>query len=1028
MKDKRRFLKSAFAILCVTTLTLGSSYAGRLQRVEANDGAGASPVAEAETMEFGKESSAYLQLEKPLVAMPNGVEATVGLSELPGSWTLYSAEELKTKYSAAGLTTATAEDITQGLPEGTQYVKLDIGADQFAAATEFIRTTYDIRVPYQYEVADMVLQVWIKNAGESAITWNAGCIELTSERKPDWGEIAYTFSNSNAITLKPGWNLVQIPLSDMPPHPNTERPVFNLQGVNFMRWYGQTSFNGQALCFSDIDLVAIQGEEQYAWTVLEGGSTENVQWNAAHVEDKINTSATPVTTGTTTADDATGAGMGYIEYPYSEKTFSTVSNNLAIDVSRYELKDLAIGMWIYTDTTTVSAGGHLRISNNTLVDNQNSHSNYLNYNMFNFKVGATGWNYVEISLDKWTDNGFSLDELITGFAVWKVKGTSNAGDAGIGTVGDFKIGEVKLVVRNVCKEQKEVGTLAKASDYNIKPSSGTDTIAEQLLCMTATNLPTNAPDGLESGMIYSRATIPAYDSNDATTGKMIILNPTFAAPEGILAYEQDELALEFYFYSNQERSLPTGCQMELRSNGNVADDYELNWNTGSIHVQKGWNKITLNLKDAGSSKKEESHAFNLADVSSFRWYITPVARQSITEDWTISITDLKLVAIDDAATAKATVAVSTSDATTMKENFMVFSNSNTTEETNPYALFVTKEGKPALLYGTTQITLNKKLPLDADVTLRVVRDETDGTFAFYEITDGTAGALVGKSTTAVSTVLDAPETKHCIGADAAGGQLMYGSIKGLKLYSDTACTQVSGDWGLDGSSKWLLNTMKDASGNANHAKFVFDTADAANYAPAVLKYTGVSAGTAPEDARMNGYVFAGWFTDSECEKGSALTAGTSGVTAYAKYVDASVLTAKAQVSSNVFDEDTANDDSASLRFVTTVDSDAYTKVGFRIIANGHTKEVGGEKIYDVLYAVGTTSDNKGVELEYYPTYFSLVSTAFKTYTVTDIPKASFDTDFEVTPYWITLDGTQVYGAVSTKTVQAGIDAYRSMGQ
>ena len=48
--------------------------------------------------------------------------------------------------------------------------------------------------------------------------------------------------------------------------------------------------------------------------------------------------------------------------------------------------------------------------------------------------------------------------------------------------------------------------------------------------------------------------------------------------------------------------------------------------------------------------------------------------------------------------------------------------------------------------------------------------------------------------------------------------------------------------------------------------------------------------------------------------------------------------------------------------------------------------------------------------------------------MTDIPKASFDTDFEVTPYWITLDGTQVYGAVSTKTVQAGIDAYRSMGQ
>ena len=52
--------------------------------------------------------------------------------------------------------------------------------------------------------------------------------------------------------------------------------------------------------------------------------------------------------------------------------------------------------------------------------------------------------------------------------------------------------------------------------------------------------------------------------------------------------------------------------------------------------------------------------------------------------------------------------------------------------------------------------------------------------------------------------------------------------------------------------------------------------------------------------------------------------------------------------------------------------------------------------------------------------FCGMATYFKAQVIQDIPNASFNTVFEVTPYWVTLDGTTVYGTTVNKTVSQGI--------
>ncbi|MBQ2921908.1 MAG: exo-alpha-sialidase [Tyzzerella sp.] len=171
----------------------------------------------------------------------------------------------------------------------------------------------------------------------------------------------------------------------------------------------------------------------------------------------------------------------------------------------------------------------------------------------------------------------------------------------------------------------------------------------------------------------------------------------------------------------------------------------------------------------------------------------------------------------------------------------------------------------------------------------------------------------------------------------------------------------------------------------------------------------------PDNTGYSGYVFGGWFIDGGLT--TPLDASTKIGDAYAKWVDADVLSVKAQISANLLDKDTTNDSTASIRFVTTVDSLDYQKVGFVFSIGGKEMTVTSRVVYKELYAVGAF----GGTVTYAPwDEFSPQSAYFKAFTFTDIPKEDYDTDIRVKSYWITLDGTYVYGESVVKTVNMGM--------
>ncbi len=162
-----------------------------------------------------------------------------------------------------------------------------------------------------------------------------------------------------------------------------------------------------------------------------------------------------------------------------------------------------------------------------------------------------------------------------------------------------------------------------------------------------------------------------------------------------------------------------------------------------------------------------------------------------------------------------------------------------------------------------------------------------------------------------------------------------------------------------------------------------------------------------------GYIFSGWFKDADCK--TAITTDTITGTAYAKFVSEDVLTVKAQIKAGT----NASSASSDIRFVTTVDGLDYKSVGFDVTLGGrYKKTVTSNNVYHTLFYVGSNSQ---VDNEYKPyKEFSTASTHFFAYTFRNMPTKSFGAKFVVTPYWVTLDGTTVYGETAVKCVNMGI--------
>ena len=174
--------------------------------------------------------------------------------------------------------------------------------------------------------------------------------------------------------------------------------------------------------------------------------------------------------------------------------------------------------------------------------------------------------------------------------------------------------------------------------------------------------------------------------------------------------------------------------------------------------------------------------------------------------------------------------------------------------------------------------------------------------------------------------------------------------------------------------------------------------------------------TAPTKA---GYVFAGWYASDNETSPLGEAAADSASTAYAKFVSEKVLSMKGQVTSGT----TVNSGITDLRMVTTVDSLKYSEVGFLLGVNGKEVPVTSKTVYETI--IGYTSD--GVNA-YTPSgaFACEASKYFMTYSITEIVKSYFATDFTVTPIWKTLDGTTVKGVAREFVVYDFIEGKESV--
>ena len=172
-----------------------------------------------------------------------------------------------------------------------------------------------------------------------------------------------------------------------------------------------------------------------------------------------------------------------------------------------------------------------------------------------------------------------------------------------------------------------------------------------------------------------------------------------------------------------------------------------------------------------------------------------------------------------------------------------------------------------------------------------------------------------------------------------------------------------------------------------------------------------------------GYIFAGWYTDKSCTADFALEAtDTTTTSAYAKFVPEHVMDVKAQLSKNLLDG-ISEGEKGAIRFVTTIDSLDYQEVGFDyVIMNSDVELLSGTKKSDVVYRKLYAVDNRnGEPLSLIPRFtFCAESEYFKAVTFKNISSSLFDAEITVRPFWITMDGTKVYGDAVTKTVNQGI--------
>lgn len=150
-----------------------------------------------------------------------------------------------------------------------------------------------------------------------------------------------------------------------------------------------------------------------------------------------------------------------------------------------------------------------------------------------------------------------------------------------------------------------------------------------------------------------------------------------------------------------------------------------------------------------------------------------------------------------------------------------------------------------------------------------------------------------------------------------------------------------------------------------------------------------------EYAGADGMRFAGWFADEACTEPAQLSDVQADMTVYAKYVSDAYLQMKYVEQRRL--------SSRELQLMSALDSEDYAQTGF--VING------------VEIPAASVSSRYGIYTARF--LFSSVSRNAKLAVLKyDVSGLRRGASLEITPYWVTLDGTTVYGA--TRTLSCGM--------
>ena len=602
----------------------------------------------------GKTSDTYLQLSSPLKSVPQTIEASVKQNPIKTQWSLL--------HGIGDAVEASAVPDTENGPGDVRYYKVDAGKRvSIGLSTELGIDTG------KFTLNDLVLSFWCYNGSTAAekLGTNGEQLRISSNKSNVAGNALY-YPMAD-ITLNPGWNHIQLKLSDWPQWIMGSFSVKDIQSFG-IDTESYTNGSSSTRYFSDFELSTLNKE------------ISSVEWQLG---SSIGSPKDYLTSG---------PGNDAIYYSISAGTTVSVplATNLNINAGKFNMNQLALSFWCYNSSDTAEKlgndGEQIRISSNK----DHISNNALYYPMADITLNP-GWNHIQLKLSDWPQ--------------W--------------IMGDFSVSNIQSFGIDTGTYKNFSASLRYFTDFELVALNDTNT--KYLLSKGIGNeitYTTGSTDTPGSGLVCTK--VSAGDTVPVT------LNTNLGINAG--KYNMDELALSFWCYSGStvaEKLGDNGEQLRISSNESNVAGNALYYPMADITVNPGWNHIKLKLSDWPQWIMGD---FSLSNIQSFGIDVEKYTNNGSAVRY---FSDFKLEMINKSRPDDVKIEVTDNiDSNSLADNYMIFSNSSAANEDNIYALYLTSKGYPALLYGKKQFVLTKSVATGDWKDIAVVRN-SDKTVSFY---------------------------------------------------------------------------------------------------------------------------------------------------------------------------------------------------------------------------------------------------------------------------------------------------------